>query len=59
MTPTLNPIQRHHEHCHHVREQMSDYLDRELDEHSASAVERHVRWCFVLREIRAWMGSHR
>jgi predicted anti-sigma-YlaC factor YlaD len=45
MTPTLNPIKRHHERCHEVRGQMSEYLDHELDEQSAKAVEQHVRWC--------------
>jgi anti-sigma factor RsiW len=41
----LNPVKRHREHCRETRAQMSDYLDSELDPSSASAVERHVRWC--------------
>jgi hypothetical protein len=45
MTPTLNPIRRHREHCREVRAQMSNYLDGELDAPAAAAVERHTRWC--------------
>lgn len=45
MTPTLNPVKRHREHCREVRAQMSDYLDGELDPPAAAAVERHTRWC--------------
>jgi anti-sigma factor RsiW len=45
MTPTLNPIARHREHCRETRAQMSDYLDGELDPGAAASVERHVRWC--------------
>ena len=56
MTPTLNPIHRHHEQCHHVREQMSDYLDHELDERSLKAVERHVRWCPNCRRMLSNLG---
>lgn len=41
----LNPMARHRAHCAHVRAQMSDYLDSDLDEQSARAIERHVRWC--------------
>jgi anti-sigma factor RsiW len=45
MSPTLNPMTRHREHCREVRAQMSDYLDGELDPAAAAAVERHTRWC--------------
>jgi anti-sigma factor RsiW len=45
MTPTLNPMKRHHERCREVRAQMSDYLDGDLDPPAATAVERHTRWC--------------
>jgi len=41
----LNPMARHRAHCAHVRAQMSDYLDADLDERSARAIDRHVRWC--------------
>lgn len=63
MTRTLNPMKRHHERCHEVRAQMSDYLDRELDEQSAKAVERHVRWCpncrHMLRNLTRTLGGLR
>jgi len=45
MTPTLNPMKRHHDRCHEVRAQMSDYLDSDLDPPAAAAIERHTRWC--------------
>jgi len=45
MTPTLNPMRRHREHCRHVREQLSDYLDGDLDTAQADAVTRHTRFC--------------
>ncbi len=45
MTPTLNPMRRHREHCRHVREQLSDYLDGDLDAAQADAVTRHTRFC--------------
>lgn len=45
MTPTLNPMTRHHEHCREIRAQMSDYLDEDLDPRTAAAVARHTRWC--------------
>lgn len=41
----LNPMARHRAHCEQARAQMSEYLDGELDERSARAIERHVRWC--------------
>ena len=41
----LNPMARHRAHCEHVRAHMSDYLNGELDERTARAIERHVRWC--------------
>ena len=41
----LNPMARHRAHCEHVRAQMSEYLDGDLDERSAGAIERHVHWC--------------
>jgi len=45
MTPSLNPRKRHQDNCRHVRAQMSDYLDGDLDAATASTVERHARWC--------------
>lgn len=45
MTLTLNPVKRHRDRCTETRAHMSDYLDGELDELTASRVERHVRWC--------------
>jgi anti-sigma factor RsiW len=53
MTPTLNPMKRHHERCREVRTQMSDYLDNELDPPAAAAVERHTRWCPNCRRMLA------
>jgi anti-sigma factor RsiW len=53
MTPTLNPIARHHEHCRETRAQMSDYLDGELDPRTAASVERHARWCPNCRRVLA------
>lgn len=41
MAPTLNPGKRHRDRCRDTRAQMSDYLD----EQTAAAVERHLRWC--------------
>jgi anti-sigma factor RsiW len=51
MTPTLNPMKRHHERCHEVRAQMSDYLDGDLDSSATAAVERHTRWCPNCRRV--------
>ena len=45
MTRKPNPMRRHHEHCRRVREQMSDYVDGDLDPRTASAVARHTRIC--------------
>jgi anti-sigma factor RsiW len=45
MTPTLNPMKRHHDRCREVRGQMSDYLDGDLEPSAAAEVERHTRWC--------------
>lgn len=45
MTPTLNPMRRHRKRCGHVREQLSDYLDGDLDTAQADAVTRHTRFC--------------
>ncbi len=45
MTPTLNPMRRHRKHCRHVREQLSDYLDGDLDTAQKEAVTRHTRFC--------------
>ena len=56
MTPTLNPIKRHHERCRDVRAQMSDYLDGELDPRAAVAVERHARWCPNCRRMLRNLG---
>ena len=53
MTPTLNPIARHREHCSETRAQMSDYLDGELDPRTAASVERHARWCPNCRRMLA------
>lgn len=53
MTPTLNPVKRHRERCREVRAEMSEYLDGDLDEQSASAVEHHVRWCPNCRRMLA------
>lgn len=57
----LNPMKRHREHCTAVREQMSDYLDGELDPKSARAIERHVRWCpncrRMLKNLRRTIGA--
>jgi anti-sigma factor RsiW len=53
MTPTLNPIKRHREHCGETRAQMSDYLDGELDEQAARRVQHHVRWCPNCRRMLA------
>lgn len=53
MTPTLNPMKRHHERCREVRAQMSDYLDGDLDPRAAAAVDRHTRWCPNCRRMLA------
>lgn len=53
MTPTLNPIRRHREHCAAIRQLMSDYIDGGLDERAASRVARHVRWCPNCRRMLA------
>ena len=53
MTPRFDPLRRHHEHCRHVREQMSDYIDAALDPTTAGAVERHARWCPNCRRMLA------
>jgi len=45
MTSKFNPMRRHHEHCRHVRGQMSDYIDGELDPATARTVDRHTRFC--------------
>jgi anti-sigma factor RsiW len=45
VSPTLNPMKLHHRRCREARAQMSDLIDRQLDERSAAAVERHARWC--------------
>lgn len=45
MTPMLNRMRRQHEQCRQVREQMSDYLDGELDPTAVAAVTRHTRLC--------------
>jgi anti-sigma factor RsiW len=45
MTPTLNPIKRHRDRCRETRTHMSEYLDHELEEQTATRVERHIRWC--------------
>lgn len=50
---TLNPMSRHRERCRHIRGEMSDYLDGELDECNAHAVEHHVRWCPSCRRMLA------
>jgi anti-sigma factor RsiW len=56
MTPTLNPMKRHHERCRQVRAQMSDYLDGELEPRAAAAVERHTRWCPNCRRMLRNLG---
>ena len=45
MTLTLNPVKRHRDRCRETRAHLSEYLDGELDEQTATRVERHVRWC--------------
>jgi anti-sigma factor RsiW len=56
MTPTINPITRHHERCREVRVQMSDYLDGDLDPQAAATVERHTRWCPNCRRMLTNLG---
>jgi len=53
MRSTLNPMRRHHERCGHVREQMSDYLDGDLDAQATGAVARHTRICPNCRRMLA------
>lgn len=57
----LNPMARHRAHCEHVRAQMSDYLDGELDERTVRSIERHVRWCpncrRMLENLRRTVGG--
>ncbi len=45
MPSRFNPLSRHRQRCREVREQMSDYLDGELDPDTALRVQRHARWC--------------
>ncbi len=45
MTPTLNPMKAYHQMCRDTRAKMSDLIDGELDERSATQVARHARWC--------------
>lgn len=63
MTPPLNPMKRHHEHCREGRAQMSDYLDGDLDPKAAASVERHTRWCpncgRMLTNLRRTLGGLR
>jgi len=51
MTRTPHPMRRHHERCRRVREQMSDYLDGDLDPRTAGAVARHTRICPNCRRL--------
>lgn len=53
MRSMLNPMRRHHERCGHVREQMSDYLDGDLDPHAMGTVARHTRICPNCRRMLA------
>lgn len=48
MTP-----RRHRETCRHVRAQLSDYVDGEIDAREATRLERHVRWCPNCRRMLA------
>lgn len=41
------------EQCRHVREQMSDYLDGDLDPQATRAVTRHTRICPNCRRLLA------
>ncbi len=50
---TLNPIARHRQRCRHIRGEMSEYVDGELNEFDAHAVKRHVRWCPSCRRMLA------
>ena len=63
MTPTLNPMKRHHDRCREVRAQMSDYLDGDLNPQAATGVERHTRWCpncrRMLTNLRHTLGGLR
>lgn len=45
MTLTLNPVKRHRDRCRETRENMSEYLDGQLDGPAAARVKRHVHWC--------------
>lgn len=56
MTSKLNPMRRHREHCRHVRAQMSDYIDGELDPTTARTVDRHTRLCPNCRRMLANLG---
>ena len=56
MRPTLNPVERHRDHCRETRAQMSDYLDGELDGYTAACAGRHVRWCPNCRRMPASLG---
>ena len=51
MTPTLNPMRRHRKRCGHVREQLSDYLDGDLDATAIDALTRHTRFCPSCRRM--------
>lgn len=53
MTSRFNPMRRHHEHCRHVRAQMSDYIDGELDPTTTGTVDRHTRFCPNCRRMLA------
>jgi anti-sigma factor RsiW len=39
--------------CHETRALMSEYLDSELDQSHAAAVESHLRWCRSCRRVLA------
>ena len=45
MSPALDPRKLHQRRCREARAQMSELIDGELDERTATAVERHARWC--------------
>lgn len=46
-------MRRHHDHCRHVRAQMSDYIDDDLDSTAAARVTRHSRFCPNCRRMLA------
>ncbi|MCA1689094.1 MAG: zf-HC2 domain-containing protein [Actinobacteria bacterium] len=58
---TVNPVAVHREHCRHVRELMSEYLDGELDSKTAATVRRHARVCpncrRMLRNLRLTVSA--